>query len=87
MDEEEAWRKNYEFIAENYPAIKKSAFDFYLQKVNGLIHLIPATQKNQYQNEYNTLYKILKNNFFYVLFFSKMNMKYRIKFCWDFIKL
>ncbi|MBQ7890388.1 MAG: glycosyltransferase [Erysipelotrichaceae bacterium] len=87
MDEEEAWRKNYEFISKEYPRIKRKAFVFYLQKVNGLIHLIPLDQKKEYQEEYDYLYKVLRDNFFYILLFSKMNFKYRIKFCLDFIKL
>ena len=87
MDEEEAWRCNYEYMESHYPQIKQKAFDFYLQKVNGLIHTIPLEQRNQFAYEYEYLYDILKCNVIYILFFSKMKLKYRIKFLLDFVRL
>ena len=87
MDEEEAWRCNYEYMAKYYPAIKQKAFDFYLQKVNLLIHTIAWDQRENFSKEYSYLYAILKHNVLYVLFFSKMKLKYRIKFFFDLIRL
>lgn len=87
MDEEEAWRCNYEFIAERYPTLKKAAFDFYLQKVNITIHAIGAGQRSEFQKEYDYLKRILKISLFYVLFHSNLPWKYRIKFILDFVQL
>lgn len=87
MDEEEAWRVNYEYMKEKYPSIKKKSFDFYLQKVNILIHTIPLEKRKDFVDEYNYLYKILKKNLFYILFMSNLNIKSRIKILLDFIKL
>ena len=87
MDEEEAWRCNYEFISEHYPLLANKAFDFYLQRVNKLIHTIPSSEKNKFEKEYTFLYKILRNNIKYLLFSSRLNLKYRIKFFMDFIQL
>lgn len=87
MDEEEAWRYNYEFISEHYPLLANKAFGFYLQRVNNLIHTIPSSEKHKFEKEYTFLYKILKNNIKYLLFSSRLNLKYRIKFFMDFIQL
>ena len=87
MDEEEAWRCNYEFIAERYPALKKAAFDFYLQKVNITIHAIGEDQRSEFQKEFDYLKRVLKANLSYVLFHSRLSFKYRIKFIGDFIRL
>lgn len=87
MDEEEAWRCNYEYMVKHYPKIAKNAFNFYLQKVNVLIHTISLEQRKQFLDEYDYLYNILKRNLFYILFTSKMNLKYRIKFLLDFVRL
>lgn len=87
MDEEEAWRYNYEYMKIHYPLISAKAFDFYLQKVNGLIHTIPKSECKVYKVEYEYLRNILKDNFFYILIKSKMKFKYRIKFILDFIRL
>lgn len=87
MDEEEAWRLNYEFVSEYYPRQRKKAFDFYLQKVNILIHAMPEEQKERYGKEYDYLQEIMKKNLIYVLLKSNLNWKYRIKFLIDFIKL
>ena len=87
MDEEEAWRCNYEFIAERYPTLKKAAFDFYLQKVNITIHAIGADQRSEFQKEFDYLKRVLKANLSYVLFHSRLSFKYRIKFIGDFIRL
>ena len=87
MDEEEAWRCNYEYMKDHYPLIFHKAFDFYLQKVNVLIHTIPKSEYEIYKVEYEYLRNILKENFFYILVKSKMKFKYRIKFIFDFIRL
>ncbi len=87
MDEEEVWRCNYEFVAEHYPKLQKNAFDFYLQKVNVLIHAISHEQRAEFSHEYNFLYNILKKNKMYLLLRSKLPLKYRIKFILDYIRL
>ena len=87
MDEEEAWRCNYEYMKDHYPLIFHKAFDFYLQKVNVLIHTIPKSEYEIYKVEYEYLRNILKENFFYILVKSKMKFKYRIKFIFVFIRL
>lgn len=87
MDEEEAWRCNFEFVRERYPKIYKNAFDFYLQKVNVLLHTIPENQREKYRKEYQMLYRILKSNIFYVMFSSRIKLKPRIKLLLDFITL
>ncbi len=87
MDEEEAWRCNYEYMKAHYPSISSKAFGFYLQKVNVLIHAIPVREREIYKEEYEYLRKILKDNILYVLFKSKMGFKHRIKFVLDFIHL
>ena len=87
MDEEEAWRCNYEYMRAHYPSIAKKAFDFYLQKVNMLIHTISREQRESFKQDYQKLYGILKENLSYILFRSNSSYKYRIKFLIDFIKL
>lgn len=87
MDEEEAWRNNYQYMREHYPQIAKLAYNFYLQKVNVLIHTIVPEQRKVYYKEYRYLYEILKKNFIYVLLKSGMDWKYRIKFFVDYVKL
>jgi len=87
MDEEEAWRCNYEYMAKYHPAIKQKAFDFYLQKVNILIHTITEAQRIVFLDEYKYLYTILKDNLWYILFFSKLSWKYRLKFLLEFLQL
>lgn len=87
MDEEEAWRCNYEYMKSNYPRIYPMAFEFYLQKVNVLIHAIPTAERKNFEAEYKYLYDILKHNFWYIVFRSKMRIKYRIKFVLDFVRL
>lgn len=87
MDEEEAWRYNYEYMKIHYPSIASKAFGFYLQKVNILIHTIPVKEREIYKKEYEYLRDILKGNILYVLFKSKMSFKYRIKFVLDLIQL
>ena len=87
MDEEEAWRFDYEYMRAHYPSIAKKAFDFYLQKVNMLIHTISSEQRESFKQDYQKLYGILKENLSYILFRSNLSYKYRIKFLIDFIKL
>lgn len=84
MDEEEAWRNNFEFIKDYYPKLKKIAFDFYLLKVNGLVQIVPY---NEYKTEYNYLLNILKKNIIYILFFSNIKIMNRIKILLNFISL
>lgn len=88
MDEEEAWRKNYEFVEKNYPEIKYKAFDFYLQRVLGLIKVIPKNKRNnEFQKEYKYLKKILRHNCFYIIFKSSTVLKFKIRFIIDYLKL
>lgn len=87
MDEEEAWRCNYEYMKEHYPQIYRNAYDFYLQKVNVLIHEIHREQRGMFLKEYQYLYNILKNKIFYILFFSKISLKKRVKMFLDYIRL
>ena len=87
MDEEEAWRKNYEFIRENYPRLYRKAFSFYLEGVDVLIHKIKKEQREQFQDEYDYLRTILADNLFFILFQSTTSIKYRIKFLLDYIRL
>lgn len=87
MDEEEAWRVNYEYMEKYHPQIAKDAFNFYLQKVNILIHTIGKAQRDTYISQYRYLYNILKHNFVYILINSGLSLKYRVHFIFDFIKL
>lgn len=87
MDEEGSWRMNYEFIQSHYPSLYKNAYDFYLLKVNVLIHALTLEDRMRFKDEYEYLYSILKKNIFYILFLSKLNIKSRIKFILDYIKL
>ncbi len=85
MDEEEAWRCNYEYMKIHYPSIAPKAFNFYLQKVNILIHAIDKSEYEIYKVEYEYLRKILRDNLFYILVKSKMKFKYRMKFIIEFV--
>ena len=87
MDEEEAWRCNYEFVAEHYPRLRKAAFDFYLLKVNVVIHAIPKEQRENFAAEYNQLHHILAENLTYLMFESKLPLKQRIKVLLDYFSL
>lgn len=87
MEEEEAWRCNYEYMKEHYPQIYPSAFSFYLQKVNMLIHTISEQDRKKYHREYQYLYQTLKKNFVFLILKSGLPIKYRIKFVIDFIHL
>ena len=87
MDEEEAWRKNYEFIRENYPRLYRKAYSFYLQSVNVLIHRIKREQRDQFKDEYNRLRRILIKNLFFMVVQSTTSIKYRIKYIRDLIQL
>ena len=87
MDEEEAWRKNYEFIKEYYPRLYRKAFTFYLQSVNVLIHRITGEQKDQYREEYNYLRTQMKSYLFFMLFQSTTCFKYRVRFLLDYLHL
>lgn len=87
MDEEEAWRSNYEYMKTNHPEIYKSAFDFYLLRINRLIKTIPENQIQDFSNEYNRLKEILKNNQSYIIFQSKMPFKQRMKLILNYRKL
>jgi glycosyltransferase involved in cell wall biosynthesis len=86
MDEEEAWRCNYQFMEQFYPQFRKHAFDFYLQRVNILIHLMNEDDKKIFTEQYQLLQEILKRNFWYVLFCSTISLKPRIKLALDILK-
>ena len=83
MDEEEAWRTNYEFVRDNYPSLKMKAYDFYLQRVNRILHTMTKSNRNTYLKEYKYLNGIRRKNLMYVLLRSGMGLKYRIKYLMD----
>ena len=87
MDEEEAWRKNYEFIKENYPKLYRKSFTFYLQSVNVLLHRIKKEQRSQFPKEYGYLRRKMIDNVFFMLFRSTASMKYRVKYMLDLVQL
>lgn len=86
MDEEEAWRCNYQFMEQHYPQFKKKAFDFYLQRVNVLIRLMDEENRKTFSEQYQMLRRILKSNVWYVVFGSKISLKPRIKLALDILK-
>ena len=87
MDEEEAWRCNYQFIEKHYPRLKKKAFDFYLQRVNVLLHTMSAEDRMHFTEQYRMLRNILKSHLGYVLFSSHLGWKQRIRLGLDIIKI
>lgn len=87
MDEEEAWRVNYEFMSIHYPEHKKASFDFYLLRVNNLIHTIGEDKFDKYKKEYQLLRHILRKNMCYVLICSELPIKQRIKLLYDCIRV
>jgi len=87
MDEEEAWRANYQFVKTHYPALYKKAFRFYLQKVHVLIKTITKEQREEYSSQFQYLKGILRKNMLFMIFKSGLSWKYRIKYCLDFIQL
>lgn len=86
MDEELAWRRNYELTAEKYPKLQRLACDYYLQKVNMLRQEIPAEKRADFAQEYDALRRILKKNVGYVLFASQLPCKQRVKLALDSIR-
>lgn len=87
MDEEEAWRKNYEFVKKRYPRISRKAFTFYLQSVNVLIHRINGEQKKEFSDEYALLRKIMGKNIPFMMLCSTASFKYRVKYLVDYLQL
>lgn len=87
MDEEEAWRVNYQFVKEYYPSLYNKAFRFYLQKVHLLIHAISKEQRHEYIQQFSYLKNILKNNLVFIILRSGLSWKYRIKYLIDYIRL
>ena len=87
MDEEEAWRCNYQFMQQYYPRLYKAAFGFYLQKVNCLIRTIPKDRRQEFAAEYNLLHGILKQYWKYIAFSSQIALKQRIKLLLDYFTL
>lgn len=87
MDEEEVWRVNYEFICEHYPRIRPAAFDFYLEKVNFLIHQIPPEDRAQFAGEYTFLRDILRRNLCHIALRSRLSLKKRARMLLDIIRL
>lgn len=86
MDEEEVWRVNYEYMKNWYPKLVKPSYEFYLQKVNMLIHSMTEEDRKLYCSEYKYLDRIRRKALGYVLFRSEMNLKYRIKYLNDVLK-
>ncbi len=84
MDEEKAWRRNYEFVQIHYPRLGRLAYDFYLQKVNILIQEIP---QEAFSAEFEFLRRILKNNLGYIVFASGMSLKKRARLLLDCLHL
>ena len=87
MDEEEAWRNNYEFVKKHYPRIRRKVFTFYLQSVRVLIYRINEKERSQYHKEYVFLRNIMKKNLFFMLFLSTAKIKYRIRYLLDCLQL
>lgn len=87
MDEEEAWRVNYQFIKEYYPKLYKKAFRFYLQKVHVLIQTIPEEQRQEFSQQFYYLKNIMRRNLLFVLLRSGLGWKYRIKYLIDYVRL
>lgn len=87
MDEEEAWRANYQFVKTHYPALYKKAFRFYLQKVHVLIRTISRDQRKEYSQQFKYLKNIMKKNVMFMIFKSGLNWKYRITYVLDCIQL
>lgn len=87
MDEEEAWRANYQFVKMHYPALYKKAFRFYLQKVHVLIREISKEQREEYSDQLKYLKGIMKDNMMFMIFKSGLSWKYRIKFVMDYVQL
>lgn len=86
LDEEEAWRCNYLFAREHYPSVAKAAFDFYLQRVNVLLHSISNQERRAYPKESAFLQSILKKHFGYILFGSTLGLKQRAKLLLDYFR-
>ena len=87
MDEEEVWRVNYEFMKEHYPRIYPAAFDFYLEKVNVLIHCIPRDSREEFGEQFRYLKQILRKNLLHILLFSRLGLKQRIRMVLDYYQL
>lgn len=87
MNEEEAWRCNYQFVQQHYPRLYKASFDFYLQKVNCLIHTISKDCRKEFTREYEMLHQILRKNLGYIIFSSQLSLKYRVKLLLDYFTL
>ena len=86
MDEEEAWRSNYEFMEQHHPQFRKAAFDFYLQRVNHLIGTMGESDRITFAPQYQQLRRILRHNFGYVIFASRIPIKQRVKLALDILK-
>lgn len=86
MNEEEAWRCNYQFVEKHYPRLRKAAFDFYLLKVNILMHAIPKDERGKYAEQYRYLREIVRKNLIYILLASNIKLKQRIKIIRDFYR-
>lgn len=84
MDEEEVWRVNHEFMRTHYPRVWPAAYDFYLEKVNFLIHQIPA---GEFPEEYRFLKDILGKNLLYIALRSRLSLKKRVRLLLDYTKL
>lgn len=87
MDQEEAWRENYMFMRKKYPEHIKKSFDFYLFRVNNLIHTMNKVDQQKFNKDYNYLKGILKKNVCYILFKSEMSLKQRCKLLYDIKRL
>ena len=87
MDEEEAWKANYQFVKRYYPNLYKKAFRFYLQKVHGLIQEIKQEQREDFHQQFEYLKNIMNNNLTFIVLKSGLKWKYRIKYLIDCIRL
>ncbi|MBR5021165.1 MAG: glycosyltransferase [Oscillospiraceae bacterium] len=87
MDEEAAWRANYEFVREHYPAISRQAHDFYLEKVNVLIHAIGPEEREKFAVEFAMLRHILCRSMPYIVLCSGLSLKKRVKMLLDYFML
>ncbi len=87
MDEEDAWRRNCDFVKDNYPQVYRAAYTFYLQKVMDLIHEIGADDKPEFKDEYEYLRRIIKNNVGFMLFRSSASLKNKVRFIVDLTRI
>ena len=74
-------------MKEHYPRIYPAAFDFYLEKVNVLIHSIPREGREEFGEQFRYLKQILRKNLLHILLFSHLGLKQRVRMVLDYYQL